>query len=1331
MKKLYKLAAIAMAALLVGVSAEAQVKRSAIDKRVEFNRVKSNNKGMLDKALAEKQAEQQRATVQQSSRYDLPFSVGARALEAAQRKAQSAIPLRDPSVNSYGIITAADEGETKYYNRSGYSIGYNEELKKQVASEESGTTEVVYSADNVVYILNPISSWAAGSWVKGTIQDGVITVPAKQPIYYAEKFGATISLRWGKFNGEKFVAADDHADSFTFKVEDGKLSLQGTSADGFVMGAIYDDDDYFAAGAYSSVLTEFTPEPRSTELVTLPAGYTAAPWAAQLVDIKEAASTRLVNVAFGKLDVYVQGLFESIPEAWIRGIKVGNNYVFSEYQYLGKYEDMDTWATGMNEQEEFESMKFTFDESNKTLTSSNLIVANCEQYKLYYAELYTSVVLTEYKPREYAVPFIDSLNNKLDFTSYTIIDANGDKSTWSHTGDAVRYRYSSKSAADDWCILPAVKLEGGKRYNFVLDTKSYSSNYPELLEVKIGKAATAEAMQTTLVETMTVASGDWIHVETGNFTVTETGEYYIGLHALSEMDMFYLYVDNIGILEGIEGIVPAALSNVKVAADATGLKKATLTFDVPATQGTGEALTGSVNVIVTVDSINVDTLQFAPGTKGAEHTVAIDSIGYHTFVVTPYVEEGKNGVSTSLRAWVGVDVPNDVASLNIATLDGALSFTWNKADSVGQNGGVVKPDQVKYNLYTAVEDEFLGFTFYDLGTKLTEEPVADTTCVLTYPTFEGEQGYMHFGVTALNEAGESDGTFGVALVGKPYTLPMREDFESEEGLAYFWSVDTGDAAKVGIIKEDDSYACTFLTEEDDYAILTSGMIALGDATAPTLSVDFKGATPLTLFATTAEGDIINLGKTATSDEFANNRFSLAELPKTAWIQISLGAQLTAGDTIYFDNVTVLNLVDNDLTVSLDAPATLAAGKKADVVISVTSLGAKAASGYTVALYADDVKIDEYSADDTDEIEFYKTAEYVSHISTSVFDPAGEITLRAEVTYTGDIDLSNNTDESAITVTAPTGAPVNTIAATALDGGNIRINWTVNEASPSLITEDFESYDMQIVTDGNSMGPWLGYDKDGGKTYGWESASITWPYSGESFAFGLLNPTEAGMTNDGLTNGEQAAVFISNGDAANDDWLVSPLLSGEAQTISFYVSEITADYGSEKFEVLYSTTDQQLTSFQKVYSGEAETTSLTKVEVALPAGALYFAIHYISNDVFVFIVDDITFTGMSAAKPIGYNVYVNQTLVASLEAGVTNYTYKGGLQDGSYDVSVTAIYADGESMPLSTSVELAGIEQLSVEPGAARIFNLQGMRVKSSDALRRGIYVVEGSKAAIR
>ena len=200
---------------------------------------------------------------------------------------------------------------------------------------------------------------------------------------------------------------------------------------------------------------------------------------------------------------------------------------------------------------------------------------------------------------------------------------------------------------------------------------------------------------------------------------------------------------------------------------------------------------------------------------------------------------------------------------------------------------------------------------------------------------------------------------------------------------------------------------------------------------------------------------------------------------------------------------------------------------------------------------------------------------------------------------------------------------------------------------------------------------------------------------------------------------------------NDDWLVSPELSGEAQTISFQVAEVTTNYGAEQFEVYYSTTDRLVSSFTKVLEGSVTSMQLAEVKVDLPAGARYFAIRYISADIFGLVVDDITYRTNSTVTPTGYNIYINEVLVGTAPADATTFEYTGALTDGDYKVSVSAVATTGETLPTSVNVAVTAIEQIGADAAQpANIYNLSGLRLRA-DQLKSGIYLIDGHKTSVK
>lgn len=242
----------------------------------------------------------------------------------------------------------------------------------------------------------------------------------------------------------------------------------------------------------------------------------------------------------------------------------------------------------------------------------------------------------------------------------------------------------------------------------------------------------------------------------------------------------------------------------------------------------------------------------------------------------------------------------------------------------------------------------------------------------------------------------------------------------------------------------------------------------------------------------------------------------------------------------------------------------------------------------------------------------------------------------------------------------------------VDNDNNGTTWGYDAGKKNVITDSFEAYTPWSIS---GVGDWTLVDRDKNYTYGFGNK---FPNQGNPYAYIVFNPSAVGDTGNNLDphTGSQYMAAFSSSTSANNDWLISPLLSGEAQTVSFWVKTVDDSYGSEAYEVLYSTTDTATTSFQVVNTKTTAPTNWTKITVALPAGSKYFAIHCVSNNCTMFAVDDVTYEA-PAMIPTGYNIYKNGNKIASVDANTTTYTDASGETDDVYNV--TAVYAEGESV----------------------------------------------------
>lgn len=208
-------------------------------------------------------------------------------------------------------------------------------------------------------------------------------------------------------------------------------------------------------------------------------------------------------------------------------------------------------------------------------------------------------------------------------------------------------------------------------------------------------------------------------------------------------------------------------------------------------------------------------------------------------------------------------------------------------------------------------------------------------------------------------------------------------------------------------------------------------------------------------------------------------------------------------------------------------------------------------------------------------------------------------------YTSSIVIANNSATPIIEI------PVSLTVAT--QGGN------------NLIL-DFEPYaDFTL-----SIDPWTNLDVDGSVTWGIQD--VTFPHAGEPMAFIVFNPLTTTPPISGMEThgGERLGVCMASQTPPNNDYLISPkLLLGDDAKISMWVKSYTDKYGLEEYNVLVSTTDMSPASFQLVAGPiEAPADAWTNVEYDLSAYTgqqAYVAIQCVSNDKFMFMVDDISIT----------------------------------------------------------------------------------------------------------
>ena len=74
------------------------------------------------------------------------------------------------------------------------------------------------------------------------------------------------------------------------------------------------------------------------------------------------------------------------------------------------------------------------------------------------------------------LPYFNNIDDKTNFNDFTVIDVKGDGTIWAWSAKSARISYGDGDM-DDWLIMPAMQLEGGKAYKFEFDVRGNSSSF--------------------------------------------------------------------------------------------------------------------------------------------------------------------------------------------------------------------------------------------------------------------------------------------------------------------------------------------------------------------------------------------------------------------------------------------------------------------------------------------------------------------------------------------------------------------------------------------------------------------------------------------------------------------------------------------------------------------------------------------------------------------------------------------------------------------------------------------------------------------------------------
>ena len=933
-----------------------------------------------------------------------------------------------------------------------------------------------------------------------------------------------------------------------------------------------------------------------------------------------------------------------------------------------------------------------------------------------------------------AVPYLADFNDEADaLNGFTVINGGDTRYTWKWANNAAQCPTYGNMPADDWLITPPVHLEAGKEYLFRLDALCGGTgpNAAELFRVYYGTETTAEAMTNELIYNTLVNHNDY-KAYSKAFTVSATGDYCFGVQCVSQIH-YYLQIDNIGIRLSSEYGAPAAVKDLTVTPDYDGKLSATVRFTVPNTDVNGDPITEISQVKIFRDMALIQT--YTDKTVGdiVEYTDnGITAAGYHEYTVYTANSKGASPF-VSKKRYVGANVPAKVDNISVSETDtwGEVRLSWT-APKTDVDGELINPALITYDI-----TDHEGRLVAD-GVNSTEH-----TYVAVQPG--AEQRYIGYTITARTAGGSSEAVpTGMLPVGEPTQCPYEESF-ADTRMTHTFAVsclagnggfnimdDAQESVSVTSQDGDNGFMCiegtpaVDLTNLDIIRIYSGKIEVSGDS--PALSFYYKGnglgsSNSIMVYAEEWHG-YMGMQPLTTEPITVNtsNDWERIQLPlndyKGKIMRFAIEVSNVMDRYTYIDNIRIDDMFSHDLQAyNFTTPNKSRAGESMTACVTIQNLGAETATGWTVELLRDGQVV---WTQNGMTLESGKLCLAYLYDIPPVFG-AEAASYSARVVYDQDENIGNNlSGTTMVEFVMPEWQTVEDIKGE-LAGDDFVITWSrpVNgDCSP--VTDDIEAYN---AWEKETIGDWHVYDMDRLNTLGLNTIDI--PVAGTPAAFYVFASEE--MAHSGAQC--LAAFGSSKGDC--EDWLVSPVLSGYAQTIKFWERGFAAHYPSVYFEVLVSGKGRDYSDFRVLAtSTQASLTAWQQHTYELPEGTHYFAIRCTQAQYTAgLFIDDIEFVPgtASTADLKGFRLYRDNAFLADLDAETLTYTDRDAKSaEKGHSYFVTAVYEKGESVP-SRSVgfgesAIEGISGNDTNSNAA--YDLSGRRISRA---QRGVTIINGHK----
>lgn len=984
------------------------------------------------------------------------------------------------------------------------------------------------------------------------------------------------------------------------------------------------------------------------------------------------------------------------------------------------------------------------------------------------------------------LPFSDNFGLDAD-ASYTILNANGDDVTWEQGPNYATCSYNASMAMDDWMITGPIEIPANSPLKITLSAGN--NGYDEMVAVYLGTSPNPESMTKCLISPTLVDQSNQILA--GSYFEEEGGEYFIGFHGCSSADQFNLTLYNFTLELNGSADAPGRVTDVNVERLRDGYDlSANLSFKAPAVTAANDPLTSNLDVVVKMNGELLETYEdVAPGATLTYENIPIAQLGMQVFSFTATSEVGE-GMTTDVARFIGWADPK--------TPEWMLAVPGDKENTIQVTWDMVTED-VNGDTFPVESYWYQPMIVYSNGTQRTagngiysgrasgfyHDPVlkgemqGEDPNVQQFVTYYTSTYYYDKPGLWTGNTHASGHVFSNACpVGPAYTLPYAESFSncmtsyitlhSRLGTDGAWTMTATSTNPSASPYDADKGMLVFEPEAiGDKASLGSGLITLDRTVSPELSFMYycvPGSTDrLTIQVddnvTIADLGFIEIGQTDT-EGWTKATLSLSEYKGKRIRFYLIGECVNGMSNILVDNLLIRDAAVANLGVtSINVPAKAKVGDELTATVRVRCTGIEDMGDYTLTLSANGKEIGSVSG------AALAAGEEAEHSFTTTVDVTHGQAINFTATINVDDDNEADNTLTVVTIVEVQAFPV-VDEVNAVEGsqpGTVELSWSEpdpNNVRGITVTEDCEglvanSNGMPDTgVDGDDMGGWSVIDADENTTGG----SMSGKPASNMMAWAVANNDLSGSPYYASRSGEQCFVCPyaqPYGEVGNDDWLISPRLSGNAQTVSLYARGTQDQYGAETYEIWYSTTGKEKEDFiqlgeeRSVYGEDPETYEIiwTQDVFVLPEGATYFAIRCTSRDVFALLIDDITFEkwGLDESRPLehlGYNVYrdlnklndstVEQNFyVDNLNAPAAIRAKENTAAFGTHTYQVTALYNLGESdLSAPATIDIvSGIEGVSADGKIGVTVSGETIIIRGAEGLDICVFTTNGTLVA--